>query len=268
MDLRKWFLLQDRPASTDRWFSDLTKHTPCSLYRSPRVLQLWQAGYYTNFMLTDEDGQPTIALELMAKLMGAELCLASELPDEERKKLFKDNEKALINVLCKTWCLRGITDRVKSAISNMNTWSTTWVGDFLTRLDGVYIWYKDPDGKRRKRVCYIATCPPAWEMTDYVYEGLYKWVYDHHGPSGPSLWGPAERWPDAYQLLRSNPSLRCYPSQGTDGRHVQELRAATGTCLPGIVLGSQVGTAGRPVPAGCDLSPVGVSYDRSCPASP
>lgn len=239
MDLRKWLLLSDPPKAAE--FAKETDHIPCSLHRSPSVLELFMAGWYTGFRLTDSDGQPTIALVNMAKLMDVELCRSQDLPEEEQRA-FLAHKGTLVEVLTEpeTWYLRGLTDRVKAAFSSMSAWTHSWVWDFLPGLDGQRITYRDPDGKRRRRICYIARCRPDWEMNDRVYEGLFKWTYEHHGPGAG--FSP-RKWPDAYSLFRLNPALGRALSEVGSSRGVEAARPPEGARLPAPVLPAERGPA-------------------------
>lgn len=205
MDLRLWLLLQDRPPSNDAELVTAIQKTPCSADRSPSTLRLWRAARATNYKLTDADGQPTDALRLMATLMGARLCQADGMTPEEQKALIKEEEGTLIRIFSRTWYLHDITDRIK-AIQGAYRYDL-WVLNFLPRLRREQVSYRDPDGKRRKRVCWVAECPPDWEVSDHTYGGLYKWTHEHYGPPNRAYsWSPA-KWPDAYTLLKEHPAL-------------------------------------------------------------
>jgi hypothetical protein len=251
MDLRKWFLQQDRLSSRNQDLVDRTKHVPCSLMRSPSVLELFEMGFHTGFMLTDNNGVPTMALEMMAQMMGAQLCTAVELPDEERRGFGKDGPE-LIQVLDEGWYLRGITERTKSAIASMSFRyyrGSGWLWDFLPGLDGAQIKYDDPDGKRRKRVCYIASCPDNWEMDDSVYEGIWRWTRENYGPD-TSAWSPS-RWPDAYTLLGDRAALRQGGGADPAGRPADEAGTAPGGRIPPAIVCPQNGDAtGHTAPSG------------------
>jgi hypothetical protein len=237
MDLRQWFLLNDLPLAME--LTDVVRHIPCTKFRSPNVLDLFIAGYRCGFMLTDGDGFPTEALHRMVFMMpGVELCTGDDLPPEERRAFFKQD--APMDVLATTWFLRGITDRVKSAnaVLSMNHWvDRYWLHDFLPRIDQQYITYTDPDDKRRRRTCYIATCPPAWELHDYVYEGFWRWNHDHHERVGAYGWVPAQT-PNAYSILRQHPDLGAPAGEGSQCGGPEEHGSPTPTMLPPSLIGT------------------------------
>lgn len=215
MDLRKWLLLNEWQKLKD--LDDLIKYVPCSEFRSPDVLRLFAAGRRTGFLLTDADGQPTEALRLMVSFMpGVQLCTGRELPDEE-KKAFATDVGTLVEVLVNTWYLRGMTDRIKAAFSSMRSWHHQWVWHFLPGLRCAQINYKDPDGKRRRRICYVASCPAEWELSEDVYHGLWRWNYG---------WRSA-RPADAYGYLESDATIEAPGGQGPGSRPAGEARAAS-----------------------------------------
>lgn len=245
MDIRKWLLMQERPDPSDSALTALIWPIPHSDYRSPSVLELFLAGFHTDFRLTDAYGVPTEALHLMAKLMEVQLCPASQLPPEEQQAFLSDSGGTLLSVLSPTWYLRGLTARVKSAWS-MSGWTNQWVHLFLPGLHGSYITYKDPDGKRRKRVCYVAVCKPDWRLSDDVYEGIWRWTYERHGPPSEhsrSFWAQP-KWPDAYTLLRTNPTLRSRGGSVGRSNQATELCSPAPERLPPAYVSAQEGTAG------------------------
>ncbi|HYG60721.1 MAG TPA: hypothetical protein VD902_21815 [Symbiobacteriaceae bacterium] len=250
MDPRKW-LLSSGPPKADE-LNELVKHVPCSTYRSPKTLQLFVAGMYTGFMLTDGHGRPTLALETMANLMGAELCTAGDMPQRERKA-FKLDDGTLANVLTEQdrWYLRGLSDRVKKAWS-MSAWQNQWVHYFLPGLDGARMTAKEEDGKRHQRTHYIAFCKPNWELTDDVYEGLWRWTYDHWGPAERQTgWHPA-RWDDAYTLFQDDGALRSSLIQAGPGGRPAALRTPEAVVLPAPGGADEAGAKEGTVAAGPD----------------
>lgn len=250
MDMREWFLRNEPPAANK--LRALVKHTPCSDYRSPSVLKLFLAGFECGFKLTTADGTPTHALHVMARIMGAQLCQAKDLPDHERRAFGKD-DGALINQLSGAWYLREISDRVRAAQSStaMPMYRDKWHFGMLPGLDGAYITYKE-EGKRRKRQCWLALCHTNWELNDDVYHGIFRWTREWSGPPERANGFREAPWPDAYTLLQEHPALESAAGPGAPSGGLEAPCAAPAEGLPPVARGVQHGPAEGPVAAAGD----------------
>jgi len=177
VDLREWFLFQERPNPED--LRKLIEHYPCSEYRCPIVMRVFLAGFQTGFKLTDEHGQPTDALRVMADAMGAELCRAEDLPRQERRN-FPDHKGVMDSVFKGRWFLRNISTRLRG-----DTVAKTGRGWAWPMFRTAKHWglmgkrLTETKGDKWRPMRYVAVCPPDWELGDDVYMGLWKWHRDH-----------------------------------------------------------------------------------------
>jgi len=243
MDPRKWFLLEGW--SVSQQLRPRIKHVPCSEHRSPSVLRLFLAGFTCGFRLTTPTGEPTAALRLMAEIMGAQLVTGAQLPPEELEAFGKAGP-TLGDVFTAEdghWYLRDITERVRQAQSStaLPAGREQWHWIFLPGLDGAVITYKDPDGRRRKRQCWIASCPPNWEMTTDVYKGVFRWTREFLGPPDRYNGFEEKPWPDAYTLLRAAAATGSAAGDGSMGGVVQVPRPAAENGLSEAGVGVQHG---------------------------
>jgi hypothetical protein len=201
VDLRTWFVRNELPKASE--LDPLVKHIPRSDYRTDNIIRLFLAGRQTGFLLTDAAGQPTESLRLMVSLMAGAvpgesdpaLCCLRDLTEAEQRAFQKEDLGDQ-----NWWCIRNITARVKWARIDLQYNYWPWVHHFLPGLDGAYLRSRDPDGKRHRRVCYIAVCPTRWEMTQRVYEGLWRWNFEHRGDWDGYKYRPA-KCPDGYGIL-------------------------------------------------------------------
>lgn len=179
VDLRKWFLDNDLPDT--KFLSLQLQHVPRSEVRCDETMKLYQSGFKTKFMLTTPEGEPTRSLRLLCDLMQwnwqygvgrekAQLCRYDQLPDQEREVFGTPGR----------WYIANITDRIKYGAGMMNQGQTmAWARQMLPGFKGDLMTYRDPDGKKRKRMYYLAECPPNWRISDGVYTGLWRWTYSN-----------------------------------------------------------------------------------------
>lgn len=183
MDLRRWLIDQDRPDSYELdLLSHEVNHYPDSKYRCPSVMKVFMIGCRTGFKLTDATGKPTEALRVMVDVMGAQLCQADGLPPEERRH-FTDIRKGVLDPVFKNrWFIRNISWRLR--YDSSAHWAFGWAPlmfktdrnlGLMRRARVAEVEY----GKTVRRPRYLAVCPPDWELTNRVYQGLCKWHRDH-----------------------------------------------------------------------------------------
>lgn len=205
MDLRQWLVLNDLPKRSE--MPDIVKHVPNTEHRTDNIMRLFIAGYRTGFKLTNRRGEPTDLLRLMVLMMKSpadpdvSLGLFRDLPETELQAFQKNGLHAE-----DWWCLTGLTGRIKGARGDMryNWWP--WAHHFLPGLTSAHSRYLDPDGKRRRRLCNIAICPTNWEVNEYVYEGLYRWNYEHRGGFDGYKYRPSKLI-DGYAFLGADTAL-------------------------------------------------------------
>ncbi|HYF94450.1 MAG TPA: hypothetical protein VD969_19700 [Symbiobacteriaceae bacterium] len=218
MDLRKWFLLHDGP-DLEKQLNKAIHHFPCSEFRCPAVLEVFIAGFGCGFKLTDKDGQPTEALRVMVKHMkGAELVTADQLSKQDRTHLTDVPKGTLMDVLIKRWYIRGISERLYFDGAATGNYGWAWhmfrsvrgkQGLRFKRLTDVV------DGVKTRRMRYLAECVPDWELSDSVYEGIWKYTYSHHA----KLW-------NAYGYLAGRGSTQPGGSAGTGVRQPETAGAS------------------------------------------
>jgi hypothetical protein len=178
LDLRKWFLLQKR-LNVDE-LRELITHVPCTSYRCPNVMKVFLAGFQTEFKLTDSSGQPTEALRVMVRAMGAQLCQAIDLPPEERRNFTDTKQRTLDPVFKDRWFIRNISVRLRCDGGATGFYGWAWhmfkteknLGLLSKRLTETIA------GEKQRPMRYLAVCPPNWKLTDQVYQGLWKWRHD------------------------------------------------------------------------------------------
>lgn len=192
MDLRKWFLLNEKPTAKE--LATAIDGVPCSDFRSPSVMRVFLAGMRCRLKLTDEAGQPTEALRVMVSQMeGAELCTEEQLPKEERRNFSPVKKGTLLDVLVRRWYIRGISERLRFDGAATGGYGWAW---FMFRRTNGYQGLRCKritelvDGVKKRRTRYVVECPSAWELNDSVYEGLWRYTCEHH----------TRRW-DSYGFL-------------------------------------------------------------------
>lgn len=192
MDIRTWFLLQERPptpefrAEIPRW---IEQYAPHSAYRCHEVMCVFHAGFRCGFKLIDKNGQPTDALRIMVWKMGAQLCQADGLAKVEQRHFTHHENGRVDSVFKDRWFIRGISARLRNDVIYHSQGSGYGeYGGIYWKMFKTYghlgLLHKDRatyyEGAEKLRThLFLAACPPDWELSDDVYCGLYRWFGYH-----------------------------------------------------------------------------------------